>query len=99
MSEQEIEQQIQAKGLTAPRLTPTMIDELIVGEQFHRFEPGTLMVCCLTLKNGFQVTGNSACASPENFNQEIGESISRKNAREQIWSLAGYELKERLSKP
>ena len=96
MSEQEIEQEIQDKGLTAPRLTPGAIDATIAGEQYHVFEGTTLTVCCLTLRNGFTVTGESACASPENFDREIGETIARNNAREKIWALEGYLLKERL---
>ena len=95
-TETSIEQEIQAKGLTAPRLTPADIDAAIVGEQYFRFTGTTLTVCCLTLKNGFNVTGESAAASPENFNQEIGNKIARTNAREKIWALEGYLLKQKL---
>lgn len=56
-----------------------------------------LTFCVLVLKNGFTVTGESACASPENFNAEIGRTIARKNAEQKIWPLMGYALKERLS--
>ena len=98
MSELQIEKEIQAKGLNAPRLTPDLIDAAIVGEDYHVF-PGTMLtVCCLTLKNGFTVTGESACASPENFNAEIGQKIARGNARDKIWALEGYLLKEKLFK-
>lgn len=97
MKEQEIEQEIQAKGLDAPRLTPELIDGVIVDEDYHVFEKTSLTVCCLTLKNGFTVTGESACASPENFDAELGKKIARKNAREKIWMLEGYLLRERLS--
>ena len=97
MSEQEIENEIQEKGLNAPRLTPAKIDEVIKGEQYHVFEGSQLTVCCLTLRNGFTVTGESACASPENFNAELGQKIARENARNKIWALEGYLLKERLS--
>ena len=98
MSELQIEKEIQAKGLTAPRLTPDLIDAAIVGEDYHVF-PGTMLtVCCLTLKNGFTVTGESACASPENFNAEIGQKVARGNARDKIWALEGYLLKEKLFK-
>lgn len=95
MSEQSIENEIQAKGLNAPRLTPSHIDAQIVGEDYHRFPNTTLTVCCLTLRNGYNVTGESAAVSPENFDEEIGRKIARQNARERIWSLEGYLLKER----
>ena len=96
MSEQQIEQEIQAKGLNAPRITPDHIDGCIVKEQYHVFDGTTVTVCLLTLSNGFTVTGESACASPENFNVEIGQKIARQNAREKIWALEGYLLKQRL---
>lgn len=96
MSEAAIEQEIQAKGLNAPRLTPEAIDATIVREQYHVFDGTTLTVCCLTLKNGYTVTGESAAASPENFDREIGRKIARQNAREKIWGLEGYLLKQRL---
>ena len=57
-----------------------------------------LTFCVLVLRNGFTVTGESACASPENFNAELGRKIARKNAVEKIWPLMGYELRSKLSK-
>ncbi len=97
MSEKEIEQEIQSKGLTAPRLTPESIDAVIVDEDYHVFTATCLTVCCLTLANGFTVTGESACASPENFDAEIGRKIARGNARDKVWQLEGYLLKQSLS--
>lgn len=91
-----IEQQIQAKGLNAPRLNPSHIDGTIAGAAYHVFPGTTLTVCCLTLVNGFTVTGESAAASPENFDRAIGEQIAFRNARDKIWSLEGYLLRDRL---
>lgn len=96
-TEQEIEQEIQDKNLNAPRLTPELIDNTIVDEDYHVFGKTCLTVCCLTLRNGFTVTGESACASPENFDEELGRKIARSNARDKIWALEGYLLKEKLS--
>lgn len=56
-----------------------------------------LTFCVLVLRNGFAVTGESACASPENFNAEIGRRIARENAIAKVWPLMGYALKDRLS--
>lgn len=55
-----------------------------------------LTFCVLVLENGFTVTGESACASPENFNAEIGRKIAYENARQKIWPLEGYLLKQAL---
>ena len=94
--ESTLEQTIQAKGLTAPRLKPDDIDAAIASEQYHVFPDTCLTVCCLTLQNGFHVTGESACASPENFDQEIGQTVARNQARDKIWSLEGYLLMQNL---
>ncbi|CAB3952822.1 Gp49 family protein [Achromobacter piechaudii] len=114
-----IEQQIQAKGKTAPRVTPADIEANIRAEIFftgdqgvsvsqhmkseyvegeHILAPlGLLTFCVLVLRNGFTVTGESACASPENFDAEIGRNIARQNAVQKIWPLMGYELRSRLA--
>jgi hypothetical protein len=95
-SEATIEAEIRSKGLTAPRLTPDLIDNTILSESYHVFEGTTLTVCALTLRNGYIVTGESAAASPENFDREIGRKIARENARNKIWGLEGYLLRQSL---
>jgi len=96
MSDSDIEKEIKEKGLTAPRITPERIQEIIKSKDYHVFEGSQLTVCCLTLENGFTVTGESACASPENLNAEIGRKIAKTNAANKIWALEGYLLKQRL---
>ena len=56
-----------------------------------------LTFCVLRLRNGFTVTGESACASPENFNAGVGRKIARENALRKVWSLMGYELRSKLA--
>ena len=56
-----------------------------------------LTFCVLVLKNGFTVTGESAVASPENFDAAIGRKIARTNAAQKIWPLMGYELRSKLA--
>lgn len=95
--EAAIESEIQRKGLNAPRLNPQHIDDTITGEDYYVFPGATLTVCCLTLRNGFTVTGESAAASPANFDEEIGRKIARDNARNKIWALEGYLLRSKLA--
>ena len=116
MTEPTIEQEIQAKASSAPRVTPTDIEAEIVSEHYFTAGEGVagycyrnvaalhsphtlelLTFCVLVLKNGFTVTGESACASPENFNAEIGRRIARENAVSRIWPLMGYELRTKLA--
>ena len=148
MNDQQIEQEIQAKGLTAPRVTPADIEANIASEHYftaadgHRFgwltedhansemrdqvesisgsirtsgkgsisadidaNAGTpvslalLTFCVLVLRNGFTVTGESACASPENFDADLGKKIARAAAVNKVWPLMGYALKDRLAGP
>ena len=126
-----IEAEIQAKGKTAPRVTPADIEANIASEHYFTASEGVigafvagkfgarggdavtvlrdmaspealkpslnlLTFCVLVLRNGFTVTGESACASPENFDAEIGRNIARQNAVQKIWPLMGYELRTKL---
>jgi hypothetical protein len=110
-----IEQEIKAKGLTAPRVTPADIEANIASEWYINggtgvvpddFQPPVpvghplylLTFCVLVLRNGFTVTGESACASPENFDAELGKKIARANAVNKVWPLMGYELRSQLAK-
>lgn len=108
MTDLAIESEIQAKGLTAPRVTPADIEANIAGEYFFTANkacegspqlPGLALLtfCVLVLKNGFTVTGESACASPENFDAELGRKIARSNAVSKVRPLMGYALKQSLS--
>lgn len=131
MNDKTIEQEIQSKGLTAPRVTPADIEAEIASECFftawdaftttfdagkvvcREFDYDTLRLpppaasryeatrcltfCVLVLRNGFTVTGESACASPENFDAEIGRTIARQNAVQKIWPLLGFRLRDQLS--
>lgn len=111
--EAQLEAQIQAKGLTAPRVTLADIEAEIASEwyilaaegvptdDFHPPVPAIhplrqLTFCVLVLRNGFTVTGESACVSPENFDAQIGRDIARRNARDKIWALEGYRLRQHL---
>lgn len=95
-AEQDIEALIQAKGLTRPRITPEHIDRIIRGETFTVLPSCKVMVCELTLWNGFSVRGEAAVVSVENFDYEVGKRVSRNNARTKIWELEGYLLQQRL---
>ena len=125
MNDKAIEQEIQAKGLTAPRVTPADIEANIASEHYFtagqgdakavedaafsggalnaaasRATPDALSLltfCVLVLQNGFTVTGESACASPENFDAELGRKIARQNAVAKVWPLMGYELRSKLA--
>jgi hypothetical protein len=125
MTDADVEIEIKAKGLTAPRVTPAALEANIASEHYFTAGDGycgaesmseafnslpederelvvpepldLLTFCVLVLKNGFTVTGESACASPENFDAELGRKIARQNAVAKVWPLMGYALKQKLS--
>lgn len=94
-NENVIEKELNERGLNAPRLCPADIDKVIKSKTFTNLPSGKCMVCEITLANGFTVRGESACVSPENFNQEIGEKISFENARKKVWGFVAYLLQEK----
>ena len=96
-SEAAIEAELKTKGLIAPHLTPADIDHAIVGEDYHVFPGTTVTVCALKLRNGFVVIGESAAATPENFDAAIGRRIARDAARNKIWSLEDYRRRSKRS--
>lgn len=119
MNDEQIESEIRAQGLNAPRVTPADVEAEIVSEHYFTAEDGAAFVnspnggyaphyvansdklrlltfCVLVLRNGFTVSGESACASPENFDEVIGQKIARAKAVEKIWPLLGFRLREQL---
>ena len=96
MNEKEVENYILDNKRTAPRLNPDKIDATINSVKYHVFDGTQTTVCCIVLLNGFTVIGESACASPENFDMALGRKIALDNARSKIWALEGYLLKQKL---
>lgn len=96
-----VEAEIQAKGLTAPRVTPADLQANIVHTEIvkHVSHSGqVLRWAVLTTCNGFAVTGRpSAAVSPANDNAEIGEKVAIDNAMQELWPLMGYALRDRLA--
>ena len=93
-----IEAEIVAKGLTAPRVTPDMISRVIHDSAFH-FVPDTqITVCVITLTNGTKLLGyNYGSIDPDDQDWEQGRNSAYNMAREKIWELEGYALRERLT--
>lgn len=94
--DQEIEYEIQNKELNAPRLNPAHIDSQIKDIRYHRVDGTTTTICSLILINGFVVNGESASASLANFDADLGKKIAFDNARDKIWMLEGYLLRQKL---
>lgn len=96
----------------AAKVTPEDIEAEIVGTHYFTAEDGVngaqgrrieggplarLTFCVLILRNGFTVTGESACASPENFDAQIGRDLARKAAVSKVWTLLGFRLRDKLA--
>lgn len=120
-----IEQEIQDKHLTAPRVTLAEVEAEISAEFYFTANAAAnalaaratyhptresviaqtleslqmLTFCVLVLRNGFTVTGESACASVTNFDAEIGRKIARQHAVDKLWPLLGFRLRDQLAQP
>lgn len=101
MSDKDIEQKIQEKGLTAPRVTPEDLKANIAHTEIVKHVSVTGQVlrwAVLTTKNGFAVTGKPSCSvSSENDNEDIGKEVAIENAESELWPLMGYALKQNIS--
>jgi hypothetical protein len=80
----------------APKITLKGIIDKVVKREF--FYSGLFTVCVVTLANGFKVVGTAGCASPDNYNADIGNTFAYEDALKKIWSLEGYLLREQLHK-
>lgn len=86
--------------------------EGVLGERFHHERVGDpnkdkpdipptlrlMTICVLVLNNGFTVVGTSACADPLKYNKEMGQSLAREKATDQVWAFLGFMLRDRMSK-
>lgn len=96
MSPAEVDAALSSKAWAAQRVTPDQLEAEIVDEAYYVFPGTTMTICLLTLKNGFSVTGESACAVPVNFDAEIGKGIARANAKQKLWALLGFRLRDAI---
>ncbi len=103
MNDEQIEQEIKDKGLSAPRVTLEGLHEKIADIEICKFVSKTGQVlrwAVLTMQNGFAVVGKPSCSvSPANDNAELGEKIAISNSQNEVWALEGYALKDRLFHP
>jgi len=80
---------------TAPKVTKDGITAKIKDVKY--IHEDLLTICIITMQNGFMVNGQSAPASPDNYDQEVGMTYAYENAFKQLWVLEGYLLKDQLS--
>ncbi len=77
-----------------PRVKPEDLEAQVKDVSY--FRDGTLTVCVVTTQNGFKLVGESACAHPDLYNEELGQKLARENAMRKLWPLMGYELRSKL---
>lgn len=85
---------VKKDAMNAPRVTPTDVQDAIAKVEY--LYHNVLTVCVITMKNGFLVTGESACASPENYNRALGEKYAYERAFNKAWDYEGYLLRQAL---
>lgn len=92
--EKAFEERLDNLGCNGPRVTVDHIDSIIQSIDYHKVGE-TTMICYLVVKNGFSFVGKAACASVENYREEIAKELSLKDAKDQIWKMEAYLIKQR----
>lgn len=99
-TDQSIEDEIQEKGLTAPRVSLADVQENVLDTEIHKHVTKSGQVlrwAILTTRCGFAVVGNPSCSvSAENDDEDIGTKVALQNSLSALWPLMGYELRQRL---
>ena len=97
MKTMKLAKEIQTPAPSRGGLTPDDIESAIVGTDYYVFSGTTVTVCMLTLRNGAKVIGyNYGAIDPARQDWETGRSEAEKMAKEKVWELEGYLLRERL---
>lgn len=78
------------------KVNPQDVDALVTKKTFTLLPSGKVMICEITLPNGFVVTGQAGVVDLAEFSRDIGEQVAYENALNQVWMIAGYQLQERL---
>jgi len=103
-NDQELEDQIEAKGLNAPRISLAHVQKMKerVEYLFERCPGKTTTFCHAYLDGSFYLaTGTSACVSPANFDSQLGIDAARTKAEslatDKLYELEGYRLWSELN--
>ncbi len=98
-TDEQMEQEIQDKGLEAPRVTLDQIKEMMKRVQYVFEQPeGTTSTFAHAFLNGdfYLATGHTACISKENFDPSLGikyaQEEAAQKAQDKLWELEGYNL-------
>ena len=59
------------------------LEQYIVKKEFIRIGQKTT-ICLLTIYNGFEIVGSSACLNKNKFNKELGELQAYENALQEF---------------
>ena len=76
-------------------VTNAQIESVIVKEYYDYKPDVNLTLCLLTLKNGFIVHGEAHCLVQGWYDECIGKQRSRANAKDKIWILEAYLLRQK----
>lgn len=91
LSVQEAQEIVSTK--TAPKVTEDSIKARINDVRYLR--DGTTTICVIEMDNGFEQMGYSKPASPENYDQAVGERYAFEDAFKPLWKYEAYLLLER----
>jgi hypothetical protein len=76
-------------------ITNDHIESIIANEHYDYKQDLGMTLCFLTLKNGFIVHGEAHILVYEWYDEKISKERARNNAKDKIWVLEAYLLKQR----
>lgn len=94
MTQQTKDALLAAMGAAELQVTPEFVDSMIKEKTFVLQPCKTVMVCTLTLHNGFRLFGYNTCLDVTKFDLKEGEERSFNEARNQAFAFAAYQLLE-----
>ena len=77
------------------KITLQELEDKVVEVRYFYWD--TLTICVVEVENGYKVVGTSACADPQEYNQELGMELAYKDALNKLWPLEGYLLCQDLA--
>lgn len=78
------------------KITKEFLESEIIAVEYKRLSE-RLTHCTITVKNGFQFTGESACVEPTNYDEDIGNKIAYDNAFGKMWMPYGFWMHKALA--
>lgn len=83
-------------GVAEFKVQQSEVSQAIVNETYTMLPSGRVVVCELTMENGYTVTGKAAVVYAGNMDFAIGCKIARQRAVEELYQILGFLVAESI---